>query len=123
MVSVPATAGAVIAAVVDAAMRPGYRQGWAWLGTVDCCVLSALHDAGVKHPGWLRFWQVLCTGLGPVAFRLLTAAVVLIALVRRCVRIALFLVVAVALGYRYVALCTQQIRPPARTAAAVRDPF
>jgi hypothetical protein len=99
MVSVRATAGAVLAAVVYAAMWLGYRQGWAWLSIGDCSSLTALHDAGVKHPGWLRFCALNVHYPSDV-------------------------LAGWALGYLYVALCAQLIRPSApRAAAALRDPF
>lgn len=99
MVGVRPTAAVVISAVaalaVYAAMWFGYRQGWGWLNTVDSSSLRALHDLGVKHPLWVRFWDVFCDVFSPTTFRLLGAVVVVVELVRRKLRVALFLVVSV----------------------------
>lgn len=86
---------AVAASAVYAAMWIGYRQDWGWLNTVDSSSLSALHDVGVKHPWWVRFWDVFCDVLSPTTFRLLGAVAVVVELVRRKLRAALFLVVSV----------------------------
>jgi membrane-associated phospholipid phosphatase len=85
-------ATAVLAAVVYAAMWLGYRHGWGWLGSADTSSLQALYDVGVKHPLWVRFWDVVCTVFSPGAFRLVGAVAVVVAMVKRRVREALFLV-------------------------------
>ncbi|WP_375485795.1 phosphatase PAP2 family protein [uncultured Mycobacterium sp.] len=84
-------ATAVLAAVVYAAMWLGYRHGWGWLGSADTSSLRALYDVGVKHPLWVRFWDVVCTVFSPGAFRLLGVVAVVVAMVKRLVREALFL--------------------------------
>ena len=86
---------AVAAAVVYAAMWLGHRQGWMWLHAVDSSSLHALHDVEVKHPWWVRFWDVVCTVFGPPVFRLLGAVAVAAVLVKRKLRVALFLLVSV----------------------------
>jgi membrane-associated phospholipid phosphatase len=85
-------ATAVLAAVVYAAMWLGYRHGWGWLGSADTSSLQALYDVGVKHPLWVRFWNVMCTVFSPGAFRLVGAVAVVVAMAKRLVREALFLV-------------------------------
>ena len=52
---------------------------------------------GVAHPGWVTSWDVFCTVLGPTAFRLLALVVIVVALMRRNLRVALFLVISVEL--------------------------
>lgn len=73
----------------------GYRQGWALLMSVDSSCLRILHDVGVDHPLWVRFWNMLCDVLSPGAFRLLGALVAVLLLVRRRWRAALLVVVSV----------------------------
>jgi membrane-associated phospholipid phosphatase len=57
-----------------------------------------MHRHGVAHPGWVTAWNVFCTVLGPTGFRLLALAVVIFSLVRRNVRVAIFLVISVELS-------------------------
>jgi undecaprenyl-diphosphatase len=83
------------AVAVYAVMWLGYRQGWGWLDGIDSSALSAGHDVGVKHPGWLRFWDAVCTVFAPSVFRLLGAVAAIVALAKRRLRAALFLLVSV----------------------------
>lgn len=78
-----------------AALWVGYRQNWAWLAAADTSALRACHDIGVSHPGWVRFWDGLCTVLAPVTFRALAMLAVAVALARRRFWPALFLLVSV----------------------------
>ena len=95
----PAVAvAAATAVVVYAAMWLGYRQGWAWLDPIDSTSLRTLYDVGADHPEWIQFWRVVCTVLGPNAFRLLGALAALTALIRRSLRTALFLIATVELS-------------------------
>lgn len=75
----------------------GWLQNWSWLVAVDNWFLDGLHSAGAGHPGWVTSWNVFCTVLGPTAFRLLTLVVIIWLLLRRYLRVALFLVVSVEL--------------------------
>jgi undecaprenyl-diphosphatase len=52
----------------------------------------------VNRPGWVTGWDVFCTVLGPTAFRLVALVVIVVALVRRNLRVALFLVISVELS-------------------------
>lgn len=81
---------AVIAVVLYAAMWIGYRAGWAWLDAVDY---------SVAHPGWVTFWDVFCTVLGPGGFRVVGVVVILVALRQRNVRAALFILFSVELSF------------------------
>ncbi|HET9876387.1 MAG TPA: phosphatase PAP2 family protein [Mycobacterium sp.] len=85
----------LVAAAVYVLMWLGYRQGWVWLDAVDSSVLTAGHGVGVKHPGWVRFWDVVCTVFAPSTFRLLGVLAAVVALVKRRLRAALFVLVAV----------------------------
>jgi len=87
-----------VALAVYALMWIGFTLQWNWLTALDSSALETLHRYGVAHPGWLTAWDVFCTVLGPTAFRLLTLVVIVVALVRRNLRAALFLVISVELA-------------------------
>jgi membrane-associated phospholipid phosphatase len=57
-----------------------------------------MHQLGQGHSGWLTAWDVFCTVLGPNAFRLVVLVLIVVALIRRNVRIAMFLVITVELS-------------------------
>ena len=79
-------------------MWVGYRQNWGWLHRLDWSLLNAAHDVAIKHPAWVRFWDVVSVVLGPVPLRLLGAAAAVVALVKRNVRAALLLVACAPLS-------------------------
>ncbi len=76
----------------------GVALQWRWVAAMDRAALDPLHDFGATRPGWISFWDVFCTVLGPTAFRLAALVVIVVALARRNLRAALFLVVSVELG-------------------------
>ncbi|MGH3563731.1 MAG: phosphatase PAP2 family protein, partial [Mycobacterium sp.] len=86
------------AVAVYALMWVGFRQGWDWLDAADSSVLNATHGVGVKHPGWVRFWDAVSTVFAPSTFRLLGMAAAVVALAKRRLRAALFLLVSVELS-------------------------
>lgn len=88
---------ALIAVFVYGSLWLGWRQGWCWLQTVDMSMLDAAHDVGVKHEGWLRFWREVSVVFDPTVIRLAGVVAVVVALVRRQLRAALFLVVGTQL--------------------------
>jgi membrane-associated phospholipid phosphatase len=88
----------VVAVAVYALMWLGYRQHWNWLDVVDSSSLTWLHDVGIKHPSWVRFWEVVCAVFGPPALRLLGVLAVVVAVVKRKFRAAMFLVVSIELS-------------------------
>lgn len=90
-------AAAIIAALVYAAMWIGFVQNWAWLDTVDTASLRFFYDFGVTRPGWVSFWNVFCTVLGPSGFRLAALVLVVVAVLRRNVQTAVFLAISVGL--------------------------
>jgi len=65
---------------------------------MDRFALDPLHEFGIVHPGWVAFWDLLCTVLGPTVFRLAALVVIVVALARRNVRAAMFLVISVELS-------------------------
>lgn len=86
---------AAIAAALFVAMWVGWEQGWRWLTAVDNWFLNGLYSVAETHPAWATSWNVLCTVFGPTAFRLFGVAVIIWLLVRRYLRVALFLVLSV----------------------------
>lgn len=106
-------------AMVCALMLVGYRQGWGWLATVDAAALHASYDIGVKHPGWVRFWDGLSTVFAPAVFRVLAMVAVVVALLRRRLRPALFLLLTVELSGLLTAVAKASVdRPRPVTALA-----
>jgi membrane-associated phospholipid phosphatase len=76
----------------------GIAANWSPIAAMDRFALEPLYDFGVDRPGWITAWDVFCTVLGPTAFRLVTLVVIVIALARRNLRTALFLVISVELS-------------------------
>ncbi|KWX67755.1 phosphatase PAP2 family protein [Mycobacterium sp. NAZ190054] len=76
-------------------MWVGYVQGWPWLAGVDADVLDPAYRFGETRPGWVTAWDVFCTVLGPGAFRLAVLVVIVVALIRRRFRLAVFLLLTV----------------------------
>lgn len=87
---------ALIAVAGYAVLWLGYRQGW--FDGVDSSSLAALYEIGIKHPLWVRCWEVVCTVFGPTGLRVIAAAVIVVALVQRNVRTAVFLILTVQLS-------------------------
>ncbi|MGE2733446.1 phosphatase PAP2 family protein [Mycolicibacterium vaccae] len=76
----------------------GYRSGWSPLVSFDTWALTAMHRFGAAHPGWVTAWDVFCTVFGPTVFRIVTLVVIVVALARRDLPVALFLVISVELS-------------------------
>ncbi len=89
---------ALAAVAVYAVLWVGFAQHWTWLADIDSAALKAFHRRGEGHPGWVHGWDVFCTVLGPGAFRLVTVILIVVAFVRRRIRVAIFLVVTVELA-------------------------
>lgn len=89
---------ALAALCVYALMWLGYVQHWTWLARVDAWALEPMHRIGEAHPVWVTAWDVFCTVLGPTVFRLIAVVVIVVALVRRNVHVAMFLVISVELA-------------------------
>lgn len=93
----------------------GYARQWNWLAELDGFALDAMYRQVAVHPGWVTAGDVFCTVLGPTAFRLITLIVIIVALVRRNVRTALFLVISVELAGLVTEIAKQIVdrpRPP-----------
>jgi membrane-associated phospholipid phosphatase len=91
-------ASAVLALAVYALLWIGFVLQWNWLTIIDSTALDLFHRLGAAHPGWVLAWEVFCAVLGPTAFRLFTLVLIIVALVRRNVRIAMFLLISVELA-------------------------
>ena len=91
-------ASAAVAVAVYALMWFGYRSQWTWLHAIDVNVSGSMYGYGISHPGWTRCWDVFCTVFGPVGFRVLGAAVLVVALLRRNLRLVAFMFVAIGLS-------------------------
>ena len=91
-------ASAILAVLLYALMWIGYVQQWKWLATIDSSALDFFHRYGVARPGWVTAWDVFCTVLGPTTFRLLGLVMIIIALTRRNVRVAMFLLISIELS-------------------------
>jgi membrane-associated phospholipid phosphatase len=87
-----------LAAAVYLVLWIGWSMQWGWLDAVDSWALVAFHRIDVTHPGWVTFWNVVCTVLGPTVFRIAALVVIVVALWRRQLRVALFLVMSVELS-------------------------
>jgi undecaprenyl-diphosphatase len=75
----------------------GWSAQWGWLVAVDYAALDVTHRFGLAHPGWVTFWDALCTVFSPVTFRVLVLGLIVWALMRRQRRVALFLFASVEL--------------------------
>jgi membrane-associated phospholipid phosphatase len=87
-----------LATAVYGTLWIGWTMHWAWLDAGDSWGLDAFYRVGASHPAWVTFWDVVCTVLGPTAFRLVGLVVIVVALLRRQLRLALFLVISVELS-------------------------
>lgn len=90
-------ASATAALAVYALMWFGYTQ-WNWLVGLDASSLELLHEYGATRRGWVLGWHAFCTVLGPTAFRLIALVLIVVALTRRNLRVAFFLVLSVELS-------------------------
>lgn len=90
--------GAAFAMALYVLLWVGFVAQWTWLDAIDQSALDSLHGYGVAHPLWVTSWDVFCTVLGATAFRLITLVVIVVALTRRNVRVAMFLVLSVEVG-------------------------
>ena len=115
-------ASATLAIAVYALMWVGYASQWNWLMTIDTSWLDALHRYDVAHPGWVNAWNGFCTVLGPTVFRLVTLVVIIFALVRRNLRVALFLVISVELSGLITEIGKQAANRPRPATALVSAP-
>lgn len=91
-------ASAVIAVAVYALMWIGYALQWTWLAELDDAGLRVPYRYGTAHPSWVAGWDVFCMVLSPVTFRIVALVGIVIAVARRQLRVALFLLFAIELS-------------------------
>lgn len=114
------------AVAVFALLLLGYRQGWGWLATADAAALDPSYDIGVKHPAWVGFWDGVSTVFAPPVFRVLGMVAAVVAVWRRRLRAALFLLVAVESSGVLTAVAKGAVdrpRPVTGLAAATSSSF
>lgn len=115
-----------VAVAVYVLMLVGYLQGWTWLATADAAALERSYDIGIKHPGWVRFWDGLSTVFTPAVFRVLAMVAAVVELARRRLRPALFLLVAVDMSGLLTVVAKGSVdrpRPVTALAAAASSSF
>lgn len=112
----------VAAAAVYALMWVGFAADWAWLASFDTWALDAAHRVGTAHHGWVVGWNVFCTVFGPTAFRLAVVVVIVIALLRRNLRLAMFLLISVELGGLVTEIAKNLVNRPRPATALVHAP-
>ncbi|MGV0743701.1 phosphatase PAP2 family protein [Mycolicibacterium sp. XJ870] len=108
-------ASAVVAVALYALLWVGYGLHWNWLVELDDAGLAGPFRYGTAHPAWVTGWDVFCTVFGPMAFRLVGLVLIVVALVRRHFRIALFLLLTIALNGIVIQLAkalADRPRPP-----------
>ncbi len=110
---------AAVAVVVYALLWIGFALQWNWLAELDSSSLDALYRYGVARPGWVMAWDVFCTLFGPTAFRLVALVVIVVALYRRKLHAALFLVITVELSGLITEIAKQAADRPRPSTAFV----
>ncbi|BBX75275.1 phosphatase PAP2 family protein [Mycobacterium shinjukuense] len=109
---------AVAAIVLYALLWVGNTQHWGWLNDFDWSLLNAAHDVGIKHPMWVRFWDVVSIVLGPIPLRSLGLMTAAISLVWRQLRMAGLLLVCLPLN-GFVTMAAKDLADRPRPATAL----
>lgn len=89
---------ALMAAAIYATMWCGWVLGWSWVVGPDASTLAVGSRIGVEHHAWVTFWDAWCTVFSPLTFRVVTVGLIVYAVVKRQVRVAVFLFVSVELS-------------------------
>lgn len=84
----------LLAAALYVTLWVGIADHWSWLDSADTWTLQRFHDHGVMHPAWVTFWRLVSDVFSPNALRIVGVVWIVVALVRRQPRVALFLAVA-----------------------------
>lgn len=85
----------LLAATLYVMLWIGVADHWSWLDSADTSILQHFHDHGVSHPAWVTFWQVLSDVFSPNALRIAAIVWIVVAMVRRQSRVAVFLAMTV----------------------------
>ncbi len=86
-----------VALLIYAALWLGFADDWGWIAAVDNETLRLFHEFGVTRPGWIAFWGGVSSVFGPTGMRFIAALGIGAALLRRRLRTAAFVAVAVML--------------------------
>jgi membrane-associated phospholipid phosphatase len=113
---------ATLAIAVYALLWIGFESHWNWVTAIDSSLLTDTHRYSAADPGRVTAWNVFCTVLGPTAFRLLTVVLIIFALVRRNLRVAMFLVISVELSGIITEIAKYAASRPRPTTAFVTAP-
>jgi undecaprenyl-diphosphatase len=89
---------AALAVAVYLTMWFGWTLSWSWVVTIDASTLATAHRIGVAHPAWVMFWNAWCTAFSPLTLRVLVLGLIAYCVIRRQVRVPLFLFVSVELS-------------------------
>lgn len=112
----------LLAGMLYALLWIGVAANWAWLDAADNWVLRQFHDAGATRPGWIRFWEAVSDVFSPTALRIVALGAIVVALIRRNTRIAVFLLLTVgAMGLVTVTAKALADRPRPDTALTVES--
>lgn len=103
---------AVVSALVFVVLLAAVLTHAAWLATVDAAILDPLHSYGLQHRGWVRGWTIFCDVFHPGVFRVVGAICIVVALLRRRFRVALFLTLSVEVSGLLVAVLKIAVRRP-----------
>jgi membrane-associated phospholipid phosphatase len=113
---------ATLAVAVYALLWIGYASHWNWVRTIDSSLLTDTHRYSAAESGRVIAWNVFCTVLGPTAFRLLTLVLIIFSLIRRNLRVAMFLVISVELSGIITEIAKYAASRPRPTTAFVTAP-
>lgn len=83
----------LLAAGIYALLWVAVAAEWAWLAAADDWALGQFHDVGADRPGWVGFWRAVSDILSPTVLRILAVGGIIAALIRRNIRIAVFLTI------------------------------
>jgi len=86
---------AVTALAVYAVLWIGIVANWRLLAAIDAGSLQHFYDYGADRPGWIAFWVAVSNLFSPTTMRILALAGIVLALVRRNGRTAVFLTITV----------------------------
>lgn len=108
---------AAVAAAGYLALWLGQASGWGWIAAGDGDALRAAYAFGAHRPAWIEFWNAVSMLLGPTVLRIIAIIGIVVALLNRQPRIAVFLTLTVlAMGLVTVAAKAAVDRPRPDTA-------
>ncbi|QNJ94093.1 phosphatase PAP2 family protein [Mycolicibacterium fluoranthenivorans] len=103
---------AAVSAVVFSVVLVAVLTHAEWLATMDAAILDPLHRYGLDHRGWVRGWTIFCDVFHPGVLRVVGGICIVVALLRRRFRVALFLTLSVELSGLLVTVLKNAVRRP-----------